>query len=245
MKRRRRRIAEVQVRSTSSRVMALSLFIMLLAFFIVLNALSTYEEAKVKPIFESLEAAFASRVDAEGDLRPSVTKSKEHSINEGNTVDRLHALFRSRIPAKDIVKSQHRGTMQVIMGIDEFELIVMSLSEGRKFGEKQESGAGGLFLPTLVALLRSDQLKTPYHMDIVLNLNNKPAYMQNSEPKKLGLSMKRMSSFSKRIEEAGLPSKLITIGMQEGKEDTIELLFKPHIPFSPVNSDYEVGTTNE
>lgn len=239
---RRRRVRSSYQESSSGKLMALSLFIMLLAFFIVLNTLSSYEDAKVTPIFESLEAAFASKITEDNDLRPSVTKDREHSINEGSTLDRIQALFRSRIPSKNIDRSKHKGTMQVVMSLELFEQSVMNLSEGRQFGDHDDSGGGALFLPSLVALLRSNQLGTPYHMDIALNISGKPAFLQNNEPQKLSLVMKRASTFTNRIEQAGLPPKLMTIGLQEGKEDTVEILFRPYIPFSPLE---ETGGDNE
>lgn len=246
---RRRRVRNVaSAEGPGNKLLALSLFIMLLAFFIVLNAISTFEEEKVEPIVASLEAAFASKVTASEDVQPSVTKSKQHSINEGNSIERIEALFRSRIPAKNIDKNEHLGTMQVTMTLEEFENIVSGLSQGRQFGEERTSEQAEVFLATLVSLLRSDQLGTPYHMDIIVNIAEKPSFLQNSDPQKMADVMRQASLLTTRIEQYGLSAKLMTIGLQKGDDKTVDLLFRPYVPFDPLvpgSIDVEAGTNYE
>ena len=62
---RRRRGSAGTAKSVSSQLLGLSLFIMLLAFFIVLNAISNFEESKIKPVMANLSHTFAANMQQE------------------------------------------------------------------------------------------------------------------------------------------------------------------------------------
>jgi len=49
----------------------LSLFIMLLSFFIVMNSVSSYETTKISPVIDSIEMAFGSKLEEEKLAKPS------------------------------------------------------------------------------------------------------------------------------------------------------------------------------
>ena len=76
MKHRRRKISGDSGGSSGGQLLAMSLFIMLLAFFIVLNAISNYENSKVKPVLQSIELTFASKITEEGNDKPYVAASE-------------------------------------------------------------------------------------------------------------------------------------------------------------------------
>ena len=65
--------------SSGSQVLALGLFIMLLAFFIVLNALSTFDEQLARPVIASLERTFASRI-----YQDDIGQTQVQAIEQGN-----------------------------------------------------------------------------------------------------------------------------------------------------------------
>ena len=226
----------------SSQLLSLSLFIMLLAFFIVLNAYSSYEDVRVKPIMESLESSFSSRIDQLDDLKPSVTPSEQYSYNEGDTIERLEALFKSQISGVEIKVNQREGTMLVSLKWADFKSALLSQttingtfinSEGEQLDEIK-------FLPLLVSLIRSDQLGTPYHMDVTLNIGVSPAELQNDSPQNLNLFIEEVSSVVDRLEKMGVPNKLITSGLSGGNTETVELFFRTHIPFNPFQVSTEL-----
>jgi len=245
MDRGRRRIERGERKSLATQYLSLSLFIMLLAFFIVLNAISQYEEEKVNTVVESLEGAFSSKITQKEDFQPSVTASPEHSVGEGNTPERLEALFKSRIPHNKIIKNDLTGTLHVFVKWEEFKKAVMKLGQqtANAGGNKaQETSSTAFFLPSLVALLRADQMSVPYHMDILLNVGDKPAWLQNQEPQKLARIMKEIGVVAVQLEHTGLPAKLMSAGLKKGKEGLAELYFRPHIPFNPLGIEIETDS---
>lgn len=89
--------------SASTQLLSLALFIVILAFFIVLNTVSDYREDKVLPVLASLEAAFASQLIAAKGL-PSETENYEDvDLFAGSALDALDVSFRN---AFDIISSK-------------------------------------------------------------------------------------------------------------------------------------------
>ncbi len=237
MRNRRRKGGAGTARSMGGQLLGLSLFIMLLAFFIVLNAISQFEEVKVRPVMQSLSHAFAANIqDMPLDEQPSVTEAETASVKEGDTVERLQALFTAQIPSHEAVVSERQGVMYVKVPFDDFEAAVMAV--GQRNALDDDSGQAqffrGFFLPTLVALLKTDTVQTPYRMDMMLNIDENPAHLQNQQPQRLADTMQTMSAIAEKIEAGGLPAKLLSSGVRKGEAGTIELLFRRHIPYSPV-----------
>ena len=240
MRNRRRSGSTGTAKSMSGQLLGLSLFIMMLAFFIVLNAVSSYEESKVRPIMESLGYTFASQsMDKDIDDHPSQRENEDTSLDEGETIDRLQALFSAQIPSHEAVVSHRRGVMHVMVPYDDFETAVMAVGQRNALEQKDKNTKflAGFFLPTLVALMKTDAVATPYRMDMLLNIEDNPAMLQNEQPKQLAKYMKNMSQIAAKIESAGLATKLISTGLQKGEPGMVELLFRPHIPFNPVEPE--------
>jgi len=220
--------------------MGLSLFVRLLAFFIVLNAVSRYEEEKLRPVMQSLDSAFTLRyTPSESDMGPSLTDANESAAKEGGALERLKALFTAQIPGHEIVLNRRKGVMQVSVPLGEFEAAVMALATADD--DRKPEGFKKNFLPMLVALLKTQEAGMPYRMDILLNVAENPAGMQNRQPHKLGEAMERMAAIAIKIESAGLPVKQMSVGLQKGREGTVELLFRRYEPFNPAGAENADG----
>jgi len=243
VRRRRRSVSTGDAKSVSSQLLGLSLFIMLLAFFIVLNAISSYEETKVRPIMQSLGYTFASdMVDPSREDEPSVSEDEAKSIEEGDALERIKALFASQIPGYEAALSHRTGALYVKVPYDDFEAAVMALGQRNALQQEEKNAQflKGFFLPTLIALMKTDSMGMPYRMDMVLNLSDNPAALQNERPQQIAAMTKRMAAISQKLEAAGLSTKLVSMGMQKGEVGTIELLFRQHVPYSPVDRPAEV-----
>ena len=72
----------------ANQFLSLSLFIMLLSFFIILNSLSSYEDVKSKPVLNSISMAF-SKDTPDPILAPNTVESPIESNNEGDSLDKL------------------------------------------------------------------------------------------------------------------------------------------------------------
>lgn len=241
MQRRRRRVSTGSGESNASQLLALSLFLMLLAFFIVLNAISDFEETKITPILQSLEQSFAKEIPVR-DNNPSVQQSATKSVGEGSVTDKLEALFSSQIPEYESATNSRTGTMHVRLPYDELYNAVMALGQ-RSSGDAQTGGGGfekmeGFFLPSLIALIRTEQAGMAYRMDMILNVGDNPPHVKNNNPQFAESRMEAMAQISQRLQNSGLPPKLQSIGLGSGPRETVDLVFRPHVPFDPTEGGY-------
>jgi hypothetical protein len=237
---RRRHVSTGTAKSMGSQVLGLSLFIMLLAFFIVLNAISSFDEVKVDPVMESLGYAFASKMsEPKIDDHPSVRADEDQSIYEGDTIERIRALFNSQIPSSDIVMSHKKGEMYVRVAYDDLRSAVMAVGQRNALdGATEKQGfLGGFFLPTLLSLMKADEMGIAYRMDMILTVKENPAELKNQRPQTLRAYVKKIAEVASRIEGSGLSTKLLSAGVDQGEEGFVELYFRPHVPYNPLGDE--------
>lgn len=230
--RRRRNIIQEAPKSIGDQLPSLALFVMLLAFFMVLNSISAYEEHKTQNIMQSLDDTFASKITEVGNDKPSVTQSVEKQLGEGDAIERIDALFKSHISGYKVVKNKQRGMMQMQVAREEFEDALRGIEEG-----KTDSGFGSAFLPTLVSIMRTEERGTPYRVEITYYVDENPARIQNQEPGRMAEIIRNAGSIAREIEMAGLHARLMTIGLQKGDPKMVELVFQKHVPFNPVKEN--------
>ncbi len=233
--RRRRRIQTGSAPTgNAGQMMNLSLFIMLLAFFIVLNSLSSYEEEKMSKVKQSLDIAFSTDARQE-DVAPSLQDDLARSLNEGDTFDRLEALFTAQIPSFEVSKSRSQGIMMVQVPHEEFSKAVFALGQvdmtrrPTRFETREN-----FFLPTLVSLVQANIDGAPTRLEIYVQIDENPARYQNQNPQDMLEVVSDVSKFSKALQERRMPEKLLNIGVAKGDPNFVNLVFRKYIPFSPV-----------
>lgn len=220
MKGRRRKIAADDTKSLGSQIPPLSLFIVMLAFFIMLNSISVIKEDKAKPLMDSLEEAFASRISADENWQPATTASEAASADEGRVIDHAARLFQSHIAGVQTQKDDGRGVLLMRMSYAELSAAVSGI--GDKAAENKK------FMETLASMLRSSAAGQPYRMDVFLQVDDNPAMMQNDQPQKMSVLMRDLGVLAQQLEKAGLPQRLLSVGLEKGQNGTVELLFRPH-----------------
>lgn len=239
--RRRRRNAggESSSSSNSGQMMNLSLFIMLLAFFIVLNTLSSYEEIKTEQVRRSVELAFSKDPDIK-DISPSIKPDPVKSMQEGHTFERLEALFESQIVSFEATISKSRGIMMVRVPYEKFSGAIMAAGQQdlTKYPSRRDV-RGNFFLPTLVSILRANIDGAPTRLEIFLNTQENPAKLQNQSPDQFRKIISQAGAFTRKLEGQGMPQKLINSGVAKGDPKFVDLVFRKYVPFSPVESGPE------
>lgn len=206
----------------ANQFLALAMFIMLLSFFIILNALSNFEVVKSNEVLTSISVAFSNQ-DLPNDLSANIIESPVESYNEGNTLDKLKGLFEAQIAGIETEKNRLGTVMHLRMKLDAFEKNLTA--SGSSFG--------GALAPTLVSLLGADE-NVPYTMDMLINLNGNPAVVQNEAPQSISKNVTKVARYAMLIENAGLPKKYLSAGLGQGPEGTIDLYFKRYQPFNPL-----------
>jgi len=222
--------------------LGLSLFIMLLSFFIILNALSDFEETKADPIMSSLNMAFSAGAIDKDEPAPSIESVEETNMKEGTTLDKIEGLFGAQVKNFRVTKNRLGTEMYITLPRDEFEAALGS--EGQELFLEQE-GANPMieepFLDMLVDLINTARTTVPYRMDIILNLGENPAEMRNDSPEDLAAAMRTASGYSELLERKGLPIRFISTGLGADERDMVELMFRRYIPVDVSTSIIEGG----
>ncbi|MCD8562737.1 MAG: flagellar motor protein MotB [Alphaproteobacteria bacterium] len=227
--------------------LALSLFIILLCFFLVLNAMSTFEIVKAQSVTKSLQFAFAGKLEGEKDL-PSIHVTPTQSLSKGDSLDRIKALFSAQIKTFKASTNRMGTEMMVRLPVSTFEDALKDVSGAGISEQNAFEREGGAFLPTLVSLMQTAQSAVPYRLDILLNTPFDPADLMGEEddsPQAREL-IRKASTYAAQLEKAGLPKKLVSSGLAkaepgnaiEGQGDNyIELYFRRYAPVDPLSGE--------
>lgn len=214
----------------ANQFLALSLFLILLSFFIVMNAVSAFEDMKTYPALNSISIAFSS-APLKQLSAPEDTENPRASLGEGDTFERLNGLFNAHISNFQMSKNR-LGTqmyMRLPLAVFENSIDIPYL----RTGNPSEQGA---FLPTLVSLLRSEGNDLPYRMEMFLNIPAEAASYSTENPQDFAQNMRAVSSLAEKLERNGLPKYLVSAGLKKGESGYIELIFMKHKPYNPLES---------
>lgn len=194
----------------------LSLFIMLLAFFIVLNSHAQFSDERIKPILKSLEETFTVRVFRD-DLGPSSKQAADRSTGEGyDSVASMDEYFRSAFPGAKPQMIPSRGTYYVEVGKDQFEK--------KFFGEK------ATLQKTIVEKLWAYR---PMQMEIWINLQDDPGKASAAGSTQLKDANKLAAAWAGKLQEQGLDQGQLMIGLQKGDPEKVTVLFHNYNPYVP------------
>lgn len=196
-------------------LMTLSLFIMLLSFFLMMNSSSDFSEPRVQTVLQSLENTFTSRVFRDGQ-GPSSKSDSEHLLGEGQALESMDAYFRSTFPGFEAQMIPSRGIMAITIDQPTFERIMFG---ARKTSQK-----------TLIEKMWSyDTLQ----MEIWLNIQDDPAATSAANPKLLSDMVTTTASWATNLEVAGLDKGRLTIGIKQGKPGFVTVMFRNYKPYAP------------
>jgi len=198
----------------ANQFLSLSLFIMLLSFFIILNSMSNFESSKAREALKSLTTTFQIQELVQGP--DSGYQPVEKFVKgRGSALDQLEGLFNAQIAGVDIQKNRLGTQMHVQMPVREFEENI-----------RGQGGSGGKFSAMLSSLLVAQE-HIAYRMDMVLNVEENPAFMAGENPEKTNQYLKRISVLAQDVKDIGIPEKLITAGLGSGDKDTLDIFFRP------------------
>lgn len=207
----------------ANQFLSLSLFIMMLSFFIILNAMSSFKAEKAQAVLQSLEKVFTS--DREIILTvPGDVPTSDTSIHEGSVLDDLQSYFTAQIVGIQVKQNRLGTEMQVRMPLEKFKV---SIDNALNTELRNENNS---FLPTLISLLNS-QNAVPYRMDIVLRSDTPPLDLISNQPEQYKKLIREISFVSEKLEEAGMAPKFISIGLGQGEEGMIDIYFRRHKAF--------------
>jgi len=130
IRQRHKTLKDVSSSLGGSTLLSLSLFIILLAFFIVLTAISTYEEQKVTDVFDSLDITFSPNIIPRIAENSTDSENQEDNGGAGDSLEDIQGVLQSVLPglSVDISDAPNDGkTMAIRMEKNKFERLSSQL----------------------------------------------------------------------------------------------------------------------
>ncbi len=200
----------------SALLSTLSLFIMLLAFFMMLNASSNFEDDRVKPVLQSLKETFTTRVFRD-DIGPSLSPNPELSSGEGHEAyESLSSYFRTSFPGFSPQMIPTRGVLYLELPTDVFE--------------KKFFGSDKALQKTLIEKMWAYQ---QLQMEIWINMEQDPGVSSGAARDELRTRINKLSDWAAELEKQGLQKGTLTIGLQKGDPKKVTVLFHNYKPYAP------------
>ncbi|WP_085580782.1 hypothetical protein [Thalassospira mesophila] len=199
-----RRISAVTGGTTA---LFLSLYLLLLAFFILLNTISTYEEVKAQKVQQSLSSAFASILPPTTSL-DTVTSVDGPLLAAQETQKKLGDLFQSPLNVARVEVLQPGKLLEVMMHTD--QLFDPSKSTIR---ERQQG-----FVANLAQALANTAGGAQYEMEMMLGSN---LGKQGTIPVEDSLEIARAGAFARAVIAQGAPARAVDVGIDPSADPFI------------------------
>ncbi|WP_417827910.1 hypothetical protein [Thalassospira sp.] len=206
----------------------LALYLLLLAFFILLNTISTFEEVKTREVQESLSSAFAAILPPTTSLQ-TVTSIEGPTVSAQETQDKLGHLFETAIKVVRVEVIQPGKLMEVILHVDQ-----LFDDNSILIRERQAD-----FMKQLAEVLADDTGYATYEMEMVMGSQvgaKGTIDVENS------LEIARAGSFARELIDAGAPEGRFYVGIDPGADPFIVTFrffwnFGPKEPPEPIERD--------
>ena len=186
----------------------LSLFLLLLAFFVFLNSISSFEKNKSYDVAKSVRANFAN-LAGKGDNIDLIGKAKNEKIN-ANTVRILENTFNFVVPTIAVKKNNQSDNI-------EFSIPLKSLFD---MSSGLPTKRATVILNEIGSVLRLKGDKQPIKLEIFMG------YRFLSSGLKLDEVLKSKVTFLvDTLLQAGAPKGLFSIGLEPGNQEEIRFRF--------------------
>jgi hypothetical protein len=211
----------------SGQFLSLSLFIILLAFFVFLHSLSSFDTARVDIVTRSARQAFSAAPlgpEFGFDLAPGVPNTR----GQGDTphpLDAMESLFRSQIAGVGVRMAHDGQRMHVTTSAAAFEEALAA--------EAVPGAAGSAFRAMLVSLLQTDfEHAGAWRMELVLGTGGPPGALEADVAR---AAVVRVAQMAERLEVLGLPARLVAAGLGPEAAGRLDIYIRPYAPFDPLD----------
>jgi hypothetical protein len=184
-------------------LLSLSLFIILLAFFIVLNTVSNFSEDKVEGAFASLDLAFAERFAETQFEAETADDRSQDNVNEGDSLESMEAMLQSILPGLSVELTENSitgQTMAVRMEKDRFDRLSNQL------------------IPVFVRILNIKDGEKDYNLSII-------SYVRDPLSGRARASLDELLTYEQRFVDAGLNAERFNITLSKGNPAYFQFQF--------------------
>ncbi len=198
-------------------VALLGLKLLLLGFFILLNALSHYEEDRTRRVLQSVDQAFNGRIEA-------LKSEAEHSAALGPLngteamIDSVGALFTSLIPAVERELSAAGTRLRL-------ELPVAALF--RQDSVALQSGRGVLMKRFAEALTQNGRGRLNYEVELLHGIRRE-AISDLTEAGADSLEVRRIAALVLALTKRGVPADKLSVGVIPGRPGKVQMVVQTY-----------------
>ncbi|KLN60294.1 hypothetical protein WH96_14070 [Kiloniella spongiae] len=203
----------------------LSLKLLLLAFFIMLNAISSYEEEKARAVLESVNNTF--RGDASHMERyASFDQALDNLDDKADLVTEIERLFETTIPAVEREQGSTQNFLRLKLPVDAMFL-----------GDEVELASGRELLLKRLAqsLQKLDAEGSYYEFEFLYGTT---ARNTDTQVVSFDLILKRLEVTANEVLTAGIPKERLAVGLQPNRAGSVFVVIRiydqvpPNITFS-------------
>lgn len=195
-----------------SSILFLGLYLLLLAFFILLNGISQIEENKTRAVVGSLNATFRPEMGTGTGIDiPSIPSALKDFLAAQAFQNEVSSLFRAVIPLSEVQIARPGELMTVVMPVDAlFETASDALKDGRRS-----------LVERIARALAAAPKGQRYDVEFVVG---SPSPVDgNTAPPELGLA--RAAAFARSLEAAGAPQSSLGVGLKPGAPGQVFIAF--------------------
>ncbi|WP_142848952.1 hypothetical protein [Telmatospirillum sp. J64-1] len=187
----------------------LSVFLLLLAFFILLNSLSTYQDVRGQAVLESVKSTFSPQRESPS-LMPERADLGEVLAAQQSFQDRLQSVMEGAIPAVRLNFIRAGRELEAVFHSDNlFVEDQVALRPGR-----------GPFLDGIAAAMAAAPPGLRFEMDVMVGVADGAMPVgETLEAARAGLVVREMGT-------RGLDGSALAIGMERGHPGRVRLVFR-------------------
>jgi hypothetical protein len=198
-------------KNDNSTIALLSLYLLLLAFFILLNSISQREQTRTAAAIGSLDATFSSRKPMSFELR-SVNTESATSARPDTFQVRLLQLFQTELPLARYQLVERGSVMRIVIATD-----TLFEKDGTDLRPSRISVLDGI-----AYALRSDMKNVRREVEFMIGSGSSTPSVDTP----LGrLQVNRAGAFARALVKRGVPEKWIRTGLFPGDSARIRLTF--------------------
>lgn len=216
------------MQKTSGQFLSLSLFIILLAFFVFLHSLSSFDTERVDAVTRSAREAF-SAVPLGPEFGFALAPGVRDTRGQGDVphpLSAMESLFRSQIAGVGVRMAHDGQRMHVATEAAAFEDALVA--------EATPGAEASAFRAMLVSLLQADLADaSAWRMELVLGVGGPPGAL---EPDAARAAVARVAQMAERLEALGLPARLVAAGLGPDVAGRLDIYIRPYAPFDPLDN---------
>lgn len=205
-------------RPDSNIVLLLSLKLILLAFFILLNALAEFEALRTEAVLKSVNQAFNGNLESAEDT-PTNSASISVLSEAEDLVREFGSLFESLINAK---RSKETGRATIMR----IELPASSMFQA---GRSKLSPGRAVLIRRLAEVLMRERTGLIYEVEI-LHGTAAPAKSADQPVSAVSRSIeaRRVNALARRLLRKGLPAEKIAVSLLPGQPGIVQFVLRVH-----------------